>query len=133
MADSIKPILREYIRAYRFNCPSYAYLFCDSTTGDKMSYNAVRQAFVRYCHARGVDKGNIHGLRHYFASRWVRNGGGGDKLQQVLGHSTYTMTQRYINLESDDLSSDFERFNPLNNIKKGSTRRKAVSYNGNKR
>lgn len=130
MADSLKPILLDYIRAYRFRAPGDAYLFCDSTTGEQLSYNALRHAFERYCKARGVNKGNIHGLRHYFASRWVRNGGGGDKLQQVLGHSTYTMTQRYIKLESDDLASDFERFNPLNNIKTGSTRRKKIKYNG---
>lgn len=131
MADSLIPILTEYIKAYRFNASGEDYLFCDYTTGEKMSYNALRLAFYRYCKARGVEHTNIHGLRHYFASRWVRNGGGGEKLQKVLGHSTFTMTQRYINLESDDITKDFDKFNPLNNLKTTKTRRKKVFYNGN--
>jgi integrase/recombinase XerD len=130
MAESFVPILRNYIRAYRFGEPSSSYLFADYTTNDKVSYNALRQAFYKYCKARGVEKTNIHGLRHYFATRWIRNGGSGDKLQKVLGHSTYTMTQRYITLESEDVAQDFDRFNPLNNLNTGKTKRKRVSYNG---
>lgn len=133
MAESLAPILQNYIRAYRYNEPGSAYLFADYTTNDKLSYNALRQAFYKYCKARGVEKTNLHGLRHYFASRWIRSGGSGDKLQKVLGHSTYTMTQRYITLESEDITKDFDRFNPLNNLSTSKPKRKAVSYSGNKR
>lgn len=133
MADTLKPILQNYIKAYRYGEPADAYLFADYTTNGELSYNGLRQAFNRYCKARGVEKTNLHGLRHYFASRWIRGGGSGDKLQKVLGHSTYTMTQRYINLESEDVAQDFDRFNPLNNLTTTKSKRKAVSYNGNKR
>lgn len=133
LADSLKPILRDYIRAYRYGEPGSSYLFADYTTNGQLSYNGLRQAFSDYCKDRGVSKTNLHGLRHYFASRWIRGGGSGDKLQKILGHSTYTMTQRYITLESQDVAQDFDRFNPLNNLSSGKSKRKAVSYNGNKR
>ena len=133
MADTLKPILKDYIKAYRYGESAEAYLFADYTTNGELSYNGLRQAFKRYCEARGVSKTNLHGLRHYFASRWIRGGGSGDKLQKVLGHSTYTMTQRYITLESQDVAEDFDRFNPLNNLTTSKPKRKAVSYNGNKR
>ena len=36
----------------------------------------------------------------------------------LMGHSTLDMTRHYVNLYGADLSKDFERLNPLDNIKK---------------
>ena len=40
------------------------------------------------------------------------------QLQMLMGHSTLDMTRHYVNLYGADLSKDFERLNPLDNIKR---------------
>lgn len=131
MAESLVPILKTYIKMWRYNEPNSAFLF-PSYGDEQLTYNALRLAFSKYCHKRGVEKTNIHGLRHYFATRWVRGGGSGDKLKKILGHSTYTMTQRYIQLEDRDVSSDFDRYNPLNTIKTSTNHKRGIKRNANK-
>jgi integrase len=39
--------------------------------------------------------------RHTFASHWVMAGGGIETLQEILGHSSITTTQRYAHLRPD--------------------------------
>jgi site-specific recombinase XerD len=43
-------------------------------------------------------------------------------LQKILGHSTLSMTQRYVRLYAEDLKEDYEDFSALDVIKKKSRR-----------
>ena len=67
--------------------------------------------------ARGVTKTSLHLFRHTFAKNYILAGGGMAQLQAILGHSTMDMTRRYVNLYGQDIQKDFNRFNPLNNLK----------------
>ncbi len=93
---------------------------------EKLTTNAIRLSFARYCDKRGVEKSSIHGLRHNFAKGWVRNNGNMFSLQKILGHSTLDMTRRYVKLFSEDIKEDYDRFSPLDSIKRGSKRTKKV-------
>ena len=55
----------------------------------------------------------FHGLRHTFASAWIRRGGDIFKLQRLLGHANLTMTMRYAHLAPDAFSADYARFGPV--------------------
>jgi integrase len=46
--------------------------------------------------------------RHTFASHWVMRGGAIEKLREVLGHSSVSVTERYSHLDAE-LFSDRER------------------------
>jgi len=39
------------------------------------------------------------------------------RLQKILGHSDLTVTKEYVNMFGQDLQMDFEKFNPLDNLK----------------
>jgi integrase len=60
------------------------------------------------CHAPADGK-PWHMLRHTFASAFVARGGSLYTLQQLLGHSTPLMTQRYAHLSPSHLSSEVAR------------------------
>ena len=47
-------------------------------------------------------------------------------LQKILGHQDLAMTRRYVKLFSEDIKEDFDRFNPLDTIKKNSRRTQKV-------
>lgn len=59
-----------------------------------------------------------HTFRHSFATQWLRNGGGEFGLQSALGHSTLTMTRRYVEtVRSEDAVVQHRRVSPVDNMK----------------
>ena len=45
----------------------------------------------------------------------------------MLTHSDLTMTRRYVKLFSLDLQDDVQQFNPLDSLRKGTSRTKTVT------
>jgi integrase/recombinase XerD len=126
MSSGVISVMNEYIKKCRKGCKHNDWLF-PSYGNEQLSYEGLAQAFRRYCIERGVGRTSIHGLRHYFATDWIRSGGRGDNLQKLLGHSTYDMTQNYIKLVNKDLKENLDEFNPLDKFRKGSSRTKKVN------
>lgn len=128
---SLQTAIKEYVRMFRTVNPdgvmykSTDYLF-PNISNDKLTYNALRQAFERYCEARGVERANIHGLRHNFAKNFIKTNGNVFKLQQILGHKSVAMTRKYVSLFSEDLKEDFEEHSLLDTMKKSQKRTKKV-------
>jgi site-specific recombinase XerD len=61
---------------------------------------------VRRCgELGGVPKVGPHDLRHTFAFRFIQGGGSEFTLQTMLGHTSLTMTRKYVNLAGADLSA----------------------------
>lgn len=57
-----------------------------------------------------------HLVRHSSASQFVRMGGNPSVLQKILGHSSLTVTQKYVHLSNDDLNNAYERFSPVSEL-----------------
>lgn len=57
----------------------------------------------------GVRGFHVHQCRHTFACCWMERGGSLAALQQILGHSTVTMTQRYARLSDEAVRAEAER------------------------
>ncbi|MGB0664413.1 MAG: phage integrase [Pontibacterium sp.] len=75
------------------------------------SLSAFRRALART--TIELPKGQAsHVLRHTFASHFMLNGGSIITLQNILGHSTITMTMRYAHLSPEHLK-DALTLNPL--------------------
>jgi len=125
LSQSLETVVKEYIRVWRKDAPPTAYLFCN-VGEQQLTTNALRLSFTKYCQDRGIDKSNIHGLRHSFAKGWIKNNGNTFALQKILGHSTLDMTRKYVALFSEDIKEGFDTYNPLDNLKKSANRRKTV-------
>lgn len=88
------PIKRQVARS--------AFIFA-TATGAKMRQDDASRRIGRAAAAAKVKDFKPHDLRHTFASWYVQRGGDLYRLQQILGHSGPTMTQRYAHLRVDDL------------------------------
>lgn len=86
--------------------------------GGQLKSRSAQEAIAKYNQKRGVSKTSIHLFRHTFAANYIRNGGNPAKLQKLLNHKTIHMTMHYVNLYGDDIASDIDMFNPLDNFKK---------------
>lgn len=113
MSTALKKILIEYLRI-RGNEPE-DYLFCN-LEGQQLTRYALSNIVSKYNKSKNVNKTGIHSFRHYFAKNYIQNGGSVLKLQKILGHSTISQTQKYVDLFGQDLQKDFEQYNPLDNL-----------------
>lgn len=124
-SSALRTVMKEYIKRWRATSSDDDYLF--PNVGDsQLSVNALKQSIAKYNKNRGVEKTSAHMFRHTFSKMFVRSGGDPFRLQKILGHSTLDMTRHYVNFFSEDLKDGFDDFNPLDNIKKSSSRTKRV-------
>lgn len=82
------------------------YLFPNPRTGT--CYNGFHLAYFRARDAAGLPDVRIHDLRHTFASLLINNGVSLYEVQELLGHSSVAMTQRYAHLLPNKLRSRTE-------------------------
>lgn len=65
-------------------------------TGDAIGETALKHGVYRVCRRAGLPDRSWHALRHTFATHAARFGVNPWRLQAWLGHSTLTMTMRYV-------------------------------------
>ena len=117
LSPSLETAIKEYLRKFEIE----DWLF-PNVGVEQLTTGALQHAFAKYCKDRGCTRTNIHGLRHNFAKLWIKNDGDHFKLQKMLGHQTLAMTSHYVKLFSEDLKEDFEKFSPLDTLKRSSKR-----------
>jgi integrase/recombinase XerD len=74
--------------------------------GTKQGRRNVLRDVKNLCRKLGFEPParTIHATRHSFALHYIRKSGSPFLLQRALGHTTLTMTQKYVALTTEDLS-----------------------------
>lgn len=78
----------------------------------QMAVRVVQSLFKRLSKVTGFHV-NPHLLRSTFGSMWIINGGDEESLRQMMGHTTYAMTRRYVRLRVKDLHDKHNKFSPM--------------------
>ena len=73
----------------------------------------IRAGFLNSCKRAGITGLHFHDLRHTFASQFVMSGASLYALQQILGHASPNMTQRYSHLSPTYKMKVIDRMNTL--------------------
>jgi integrase/recombinase XerD len=83
----------------------------ETRTGRPWSYRNSLRDLKLYCARQKVSGPRVswHTIRHSFATNYIRQGGDVTMLQRILGHTTLTMTQRYLHLQTADLRRVHDR------------------------
>ena len=87
-----------------------------STSNKPLTGNSMKLMFTRLAKRSGVYRLHAHLCRHTFATRFLINGGDVFTLQQILGHSTLEMVRNYVNLASNHVAIQHQRFSPLDRL-----------------
>lgn len=90
------------------------YLWGDEPLDPRKAYLIVREwgqraGFLKPLHP--------HALRHSFATHMLSGGTNLRTLQELLGHSTLTATQKYLHLTTEQLANTLENHHPLSGLK----------------
>ncbi len=109
--------LQRYLFRYRVtpNLPITENVFL-SIHGGPLTENSIKLMFARLAQRSGVKRLHAHLCRHTFATRFLINGGDVFTLQQILGHSTLEMVRCYVNLASNHIAIQHQRFSPLDRL-----------------
>ncbi|WP_289143085.1 site-specific integrase, partial [uncultured Brevibacillus sp.] len=88
--------------------------------GDSLTPNIFSRRLKRY-----AKKGKIagvrvspHTFRHTFAKYYILNGGDPFSLQNILGHSTMDMVRKYVQMYSEDVKLQHNKFSPLKRLQR---------------
>ena len=79
----------------------YAQVFINKQTGEP--YTTISKVWNRLRRKAGLAHLRIHDLRHQYASFLVNSGRTLYEVQQILGHSDPSVTQRYAHLSTRSL------------------------------
>ncbi|MDO4617645.1 MAG: site-specific tyrosine recombinase XerD [Lachnospiraceae bacterium] len=113
--ETAKKALKIYVRDSRkelLKGKESDYLFCNCS-GGSMSRQGFWKVLKSYALQAGITEDiTPHTLRHSFALHMIQNGADLKVVQEMLGHSTISTTQIYLNMELNKLRDVYVQSHP---------------------
>jgi len=105
-------LITTYVTA-RLATPALCQALFINTTGTALSTQTVANVIRSLCETAGVTKRvTPHTFRHTVATLLLRNGADLRVVQEILGHASITMTQRYTHVAKEHVRDAMEKHHP---------------------
>lgn len=113
--------LGQYLRGQQRDERDTAFLDSRGTrAGEPSTRSGLLQLIRRLGRAAGIQAARCspHTFRHTFAMEFLRAGAHLFTLQQLLGHTTLSMSQKYVALAQAEIESQHRQFLPADRLKR---------------
>lgn len=116
--ERIVPMLPSLIEALRMlrkeqGDPSHGPIFRNNR-GGRLTTRSIQNIVAARSLEQGLaSRATPHTLRHSFATHLLQNGANLRAIQELLGHSSLSTTQRYTHLDQKALCEEYDRSHPL--------------------
>ena len=111
-----KKQLKEYLH-YRGTELDHDYLFV-TIDNEPIKNRSIQERFEILTHKAGLTgiKTSPHIWRHTFARLYILNGGDPFSLKKILGHNSWEMVHRYVDLFGSQITSQHQKASPVENF-----------------
>jgi integrase/recombinase XerD len=107
--------LRWFFVRYEQRLQSKSDLIFATRDGQPVARRTVNRDLHRLCRNLNIEEPSriVHALRHSFAIGSLRAGASTLHVMRMLGHTSVAVTQKYCNLQTEDLSAVHQRVSLL--------------------
>jgi integrase/recombinase XerD len=113
LGSTSRKAVRRYLKSrgeMRPNSPIWV-----TDDGERLKFSGLRQIIERCAGRAGVTTPGLHDFRRSFALTMLRNGVDLQTISRLLGHSSLSVTERYLAQEQTDLADGHRRGSPVDN------------------
>ncbi len=110
--NRMKQQLRKYLKLRGEVGNDYLFITIEE---NPLTKRQVQQRIRDYGKKAGIKNVRVspHTVRHTFAKFYVQNGGDPFSLRQILGHNSFEMVNRYVNMFSNEIGKQHQKYSPL--------------------
>ncbi len=117
LTDTAKTSLTHWLTVrFQLALPTEEALFV-GLRGRRLNRREAQRIIEALCQAAGLPQAiSPHGLRHSFATHLIEAGADLRSVQELMGHSRLSTTQRYTHLNLAHLMTVYDKAHPLSNV-----------------
>lgn len=112
LTPNIKQAFENYLHCFDNKIAPLSNIFVD-INGFPINQECIKSFFRRMRQDLNILNLHPHLLRHTFATMFLLNGGDPLSLQLILGHTTLTMTQKYVHFVAEMRLVEQMKYSPL--------------------